>query len=475
MVRRFVAHDACALAIDLYSLLNKLFRIMTAWKTAVIDLSNSTFVANEHPVASDNQEDMPNHFPFLHLPRELRDIVYHDLLCTWELKHERERAYLSTRLSNPTTILLLNRQIYSEAYDYLIKHNQFIRIDCDGISIRSDPLGRQILPVTEDPEKINHFNGYIARIKWSTNSDPLQKVRRKQYMVLGRQLPDILKCTDYHIMTQWPALKMTIAIDPISTSTTDPNTPPLRPFQISLLTTVPTLLHAFPGLTIEGPAIPNPLAARIIRETAQPRWTTPGAALADLLWFKQNSTRLEKETYYLSTNTAIECGLKTIEYMRASPVWPDLVRAGGMAFSHAVSELAFELRVGRARRALDAMERLQGRRNRVEEFALHVDADLDRCLPAGCGDGEWVPDGEMVAVVLCLRARKLRVVLDVESRDVAVGLVERALRMDPGNEMVLREREAVGAWSRRVDRYLDEVWVSSSGAMEEVSFTRVIS
>ncbi|KAL1599878.1 hypothetical protein SLS60_007683 [Paraconiothyrium brasiliense] len=408
---------------------------------------------------------------FLDLPVEIREIVYQDLLCTWELKHNRERAFLSTRFNNPTAILRVNRQVYYEAYDYLVKHNQFIRVDCDGISIRSDPLGRQILPVTEVPEKVSQFNGYVARIKWTTNSDPLRKGSRKQYMVLGRQFPDILKATDYHIMTQWPAITMTIIVDPISTNRAEVTTTSLRPFQTALLHTIPTFLHAFPGLSIQGSSVSRNLAARIIHETAQPRWMTTTAALSDILWFKHNNDRLGKEANFVSTNTAIECGLKTIEYMRSSPAWPNLMLSGGVSFAHAVAELAFELRVGRAQRALDAMERSQCRRNLVEGFAEHVDADLGRCLlfvPSHNHQDTWSPSEEQVAVVMCMSARKHRLLLDAESRDSAVAAAEHAFQMFPENEMIRREKEAIAAWSGNVDRYLNEVWVSNSGVVLEM-------
>ncbi|KAJ4354283.1 uncharacterized protein N0V89_006017 [Didymosphaeria variabile] len=414
---------------------------------------------------------MEDHLRFLDLPIEIREIIYQDLLCTWELKHNRERAFLSTRFNNPTAILRVNRQVYYEAYDYLVKHNQFIRVDCDGISIRSDPLGRQILPVTEDPEEVSQFNGYVARIKWTTNSDPLQKRSRKQYIVLGRQFPDILKATDYHIMTQWPAITMTITMDPISTDRAEVTTTSLRPFQTALLRTIPTFLHAFPGLSIQGSSVSRNLAARIIRETAEPRWTTPTAALSDILWFKHNNDRLGKEAYYLSTNTATECGLKTIDYMRSSPAWPKLMLAGGVDFANTVAELAFDLRVNRAQRALDAMERSQCRRNLVEEFATHVDADIGKCLlsvPSHNHQDTWSPSVEQVAIAMCMSARKYRLLLDAENRDSAVAAVEHAFQTFPENEMVMREKEAIATWSSNVDRYFNEVWVSNSGAVLEM-------
>ena len=76
----------------------------------------------------------------------------------------------------------------------------------------------------------------------------------------------------------------------------------------------------------------------------------------------------------------------------------------------------------------------------------------------------WVPSEEQVAVVMCLVARRWRLLLEGERRDGAVDLVERAVEMCPGNGTVREEREAVGRWSADVDRYHDEVGMGASGS-----------
>ncbi|KAJ4289124.1 hypothetical protein N0V90_011466 [Kalmusia sp. IMI 367209] len=414
---------------------------------------------------------MSDHLRFLDFPLEIREIVYQELLCTWDMKHKRERAYLRTRYDNPTAILCTNKQLYNEAYDYLVKHNRFIRVNCEGISIRFHPLGRQILPVSEDPKKISQFKGYVAHVNWTANSGQMNDGSRKRYMVLGKQFPDILKCTDYHSITRWPIISMNIVMNPIPTQWQTASTKPatsLRPFQTNLLYIIPTLLHAFPGLTISG-AVGRELADRIIHETAQPRWTDPIVALSDLLWFKHNNEQLGQEAYYLSTNTVIESGLQTIDYMRKSTAWDTLKCTGGPDFVNAVSALAFEFLVSRAQRALDAMERSQCRRNLVEKFGEYAEADLRESLAEpdlfGQDGANWKPSEQQVAIVMCMIAKRHRLLLDAQNRDFAIRSVERAFRVFPQNEMIQLEREAIGIWSTHVDRYLQDAGGLDSGLL----------
>ena len=408
-------------------------------------------------------ETMSDHFRFLEFPLEIRELIYRELLCTFQMKHKRERAYLHTRYDNPSAILRTSKQVYNEAFDYLVRRNQFIRLNCDGISIRFHPLGRQILPVTEDAKKISSFPGYVAQIDWSADTGQGPDASRKQYMVLGSQFSDILKCTDYSGITGFPTISMSISMNPITTQwQTSPGQTDrhLRGFQTNLLRTIPVLLHAFPRLRIYG-SVDKVLVDRITHETALPRWTDPKVAITDLLWFKHNNEKLGEDAYYLSTNTVIESALQTIDYMRKSTSWAALKHMGGTEFTNAVSEIAFEFLVSRAQRALDAMERSMCRRSLVEKFGAYAEADLRECLTEPVSfernDGAtWLPSEQQMAVVMCMMSRRHRLLMDPINRDIAVRNVQNALATFPESEMIRKECWAVMAWSELVSKYLDE-------------------
>lgn len=383
---------------------------------------------------------MIDHFRFLDLPFEIRELVYHELLCTWEMQHEKERARLVTRHDNPTSILRTSKQLYNESYDYLVRHNQFIHLNCTNVSIRLHPLGRHILPITEDPRKIKAFKGYVARVTWSISNTPANPQSQKHYMLLSRHWPSVLKCTDYHGMLGWPTLTMDISLDPISTSFPPPNLKPtpLRPFQLALLPPIPSLLHSFPHLSLTGP-IPAPLSTPILTAVALPRWSNPPSALNDLKWCIENIHLSPPSTVHPSTTAILECGIQTIESMRSSPSWPDLAREGGTAFLDAVAEMEFGFYLRRAECALGAMERSEGEggRERVVEFGGQAEGDLKEC-GKGRGSG-WGPSGEQRAVVRCLVARRWRLLHGVGRRDGTVEVVGRAAEMFPGNGVIRGE------------------------------------
>lgn len=91
-------------------------------------------------------------FPFLGLPREIRTLIYEELLtCNTSTKKQSLSSELMvTDHQTTTAILLANRQIYREARPVLLRRNTFVRVNCsnlkgdhhmfDGIGIFRVPL-----------------------------------------------------------------------------------------------------------------------------------------------------------------------------------------------------------------------------------------------------------------------------------------------------------------------------------------------
>lgn len=81
--------------------------------------------------------DVPQHFRLLDLPREVRDAIYHEMLCDWPKDatpgHTRVRVRGTVRIALMRrrimpNILLANKQIYQEAKVALLKGNQFVLV-----------------------------------------------------------------------------------------------------------------------------------------------------------------------------------------------------------------------------------------------------------------------------------------------------------------------------------------------------------
>lgn len=119
-------------------------------------------------------------FRFLDLPLEIRQRIYGELLCDFtfeparasyhdsklaqlmdqEKKHDINKATIGIH----TPILLASRAIHIEAYNVMIKCNQFIRVHASNLSL-SQVLSRYKIPVvSNDQERISQFRGYVLDV-----------------------------------------------------------------------------------------------------------------------------------------------------------------------------------------------------------------------------------------------------------------------------------------------------------------------
>lgn len=101
---------------------------------------------------------IPQHFRLLDLPREVRDAIYHEMLCDWPKDatpgHTRVRVrgtirYALMRHRIMPNILLANKQVYQEAKVVLLKGNQFVlvRMNVRDLHVESSLLVPSNVPV----------------------------------------------------------------------------------------------------------------------------------------------------------------------------------------------------------------------------------------------------------------------------------------------------------------------------------------
>lgn len=117
------------------------------------------------------------HFRFLDLPPEIRKQISKELLCSFSFEPARI-SYHDSRLARlmdqekeddineavpdiDTSILLVSRAVYHEAYDVMIKTNQFIRVHTFNLRLL-DVLPRYKIPVVHmDRQRTSQFLGYV--------------------------------------------------------------------------------------------------------------------------------------------------------------------------------------------------------------------------------------------------------------------------------------------------------------------------
>jgi hypothetical protein len=132
--------------------------------------------------------DLQTCFRFMELPTEIRDQIYRELLCNFECEREPSEGpdSLLARLMRHMeqingvcqashdviiSIILVNRQVHREAFDVMVKTNQFIRIRGDNFSFSDLLLERQLPVVTMDRDHAAQFQGYLLCMDVADASD----------------------------------------------------------------------------------------------------------------------------------------------------------------------------------------------------------------------------------------------------------------------------------------------------------------
>jgi hypothetical protein len=132
--------------------------------------------------------DLQNSFRFMDLPTEIRDKVYRELLCNFECEEEpseRPDSLLARLMRHMEqlngvcqaahdvniSILLVNQQIHREAYDVMVKTNQFIHIRGNNFNFSELLVQRQLPVVTMDRAHAAAFQGYLLCMDVADASD----------------------------------------------------------------------------------------------------------------------------------------------------------------------------------------------------------------------------------------------------------------------------------------------------------------
>jgi hypothetical protein len=111
-------------------------------------------------------------FRFLDLPGEIRNNVYNLLLCSFDDELNPEPGPISSVSRrcpsfSASSLLRTNKQIHDEAFDYMIKRNQFIRISCRGLDARGLFIDDRVPVITTDAEEVDQFNGCVMHMTLS--------------------------------------------------------------------------------------------------------------------------------------------------------------------------------------------------------------------------------------------------------------------------------------------------------------------
>lgn len=147
--------------------------------------------------------NMPSIEPFrlLDLPREVRDDIYHGMLCSWQEVGIGNVQAGGTVHLNPMrrkispNILLANKQIYQEAKQVLLKANQFVHIEMvikDSFTIQAIFSSSKVPIVAVGGLDVSRFRDLVVMtysVDFAKDTRArVQKVDRIDIIILHRDL-----------------------------------------------------------------------------------------------------------------------------------------------------------------------------------------------------------------------------------------------------------------------------------------------
>jgi hypothetical protein len=406
-------------------------------------------------------------FRFLDLPGEIRNSIYDLLLCSWDDELELEPGSISKVSrrcpSYPASALLrANKQIHTEAFDYMIKRNQFIRITCRGIDTRNLFLENGIPVVTSNAHEVSRFKGYVMHMTLSKPVFSPSPFAFSEYdiMMLRADLPNLCKKLDIEsVMTDANATTSEHASIHASIRFNYAYARFFTPkIQEHLLQPIASFLRGIRNLQISGP-VDAILAKAVIDEVAKDRWTDPEATLGEIHTGVDVGKRQWQQNNYYTASDSWNYSMRTLERMRHSSSWLSLQKKGGEDFVNKTADLYFTLNLLSAAFLQVDMASDDAHSTLVQRNGSTSLQHLRKCETASArfaqhANATWVPSNQQQGKMMYRQAKCLRLMRDPTSRVKAVTLIEQAAMLSPNDMAIRDEKDTVLAWSADIEESL---------------------
>lgn len=399
-------------------------------------------------------------FRFLDLPGEIRNSIYDLLLCSWDDETEQDSgliSQLSRRKPSYDAIPLLraNKQVFAEASDYMVKHNQFVRITCRGVDVRNLFLSANIPVITTSGQKLSRFNSYVMHLTLFKPAFAPSAFRFSEYeiLMLRSDLPKLCEKLDTESVmidanastSEHASLHAECKLNYAYTRFYTPK------IQEHLLSPIATSLRGIPNLKIQGPVDPA-IAKSVLDQVAQPRWTDPEATHEEIGTGVDVGKRQWQQHNYYAAAESWTYAMRTLERMRHSSSWLGLQQAGGEDFVNKTADLYFTLNLFHAQFLQIDMSGEDASRLLIQRNGRFAIQHLRRCETASArfaqhAGATWIPSNLQSAKMMFRHARCIRLMQDTANRVKAVTLIEEAAALAPLEMAIRDEKDAVLSWS----------------------------
>lgn len=441
-------------------------------------------------------------FRFQDLPGEIRNKVYKILLCTfdpvspsdthwkspsgWGVNVGLPTGICSASHSIETTILRTRREIHREAYDVMVKTNQFVQVESVGLAISQLLLPSQVPIVTMDRAHAEQFKGYILHVGLKTSAleamgsdydeeayeDALADADRGirdlppplgpvfNFMLLGRDwlaFCHALGNADPYVDAFSSDIKLTITVLPWKPADQMPDyKADISPFltqktQEHVLKPLRTL-RGFINVTIGG-AVDNDIADSVTKEVMRSKFTDPKAILEAL-----NQTKELGNQYYRDNESARATQewmkvVSDVRSMRSNWAWLGLIEEGGQSFINEVADIYFTVLLNGAQNWLKGMQADVSNRARVLSMGFNVSSTLQEASEVDDDfydyGASWHPSDAQQAKLFYRMALCWRLVGDTNFTRHAVEFIDRADELAPGDPVIQREASEIYDWQTR--------------------------
>ncbi|KAF2438036.1 hypothetical protein P171DRAFT_424063 [Karstenula rhodostoma CBS 690.94] len=409
-------------------------------------------------------------FRLLDLPGEIRDAIYREILCCFNLVEPTSvkfgfynQGVVPATHSVDTSILRTCRQVHREAYDVMVKTNQFIQISSIDIDLARLLLSSELPIVTMDRGIARQFQGCVMSVDLSDiHTRPAGTGPRFDFLILGRDWSSFCQ-----MLGEGAAffggfeknVKIDLKMNAYPEHIPDYKAPVAHYFtaerQASLLGSFGTVLRNFRNVVIGG-TIDEQLAASTMQAVSSRQWTSPEDVIREL------GIRKDIAKTAISRQDSLRMYMDAVVLMRriyGSADFSRLVDEGDVAFISSFAELYFNILLDACQPILETMRttlelvRVQAWSNVIHEHVSLAQESLGDFDEAGSNYEPTPVVMAQLAYTIAVSSRILGQALPqgqpaqiTQWKRQAVDTILSAVRLNPTDATILAERDRILEW-----------------------------
>lgn len=405
-------------------------------------------------------------FRFLDLPIEVRNAIYHVVLCDpppAKLRRVEQADLLwlpegMSVITHPREMQILhtNRQVHAEARDVMLRGNQFIRVRARGIGqvIRGFLLARQIPIVRTTTRSRESFRGFVMTHSIELASDQPEFPGSED----DADVDLVILQRDHGLFCEALATRGVLMVRGFGHLTRhkltihNPFESTLSPGflgeknQERLLQPYRNHLRGFLHFSVDG-SVSSALAESVKHAVAKEDLPEPDAVLAEFKHNKDLGNLHFRQKEFHKAAEAYTVGYIKVALIRNGNLWSQVAAKGGQGFLYGISETYYQVCLNCAQNILVFLKEMSESDNtKIRYYCGKADYHVKSAMAAGKNfTSDWRPNLQQMAK-LSFRAASVERVLG--NMDAAKSLIDIARQQAPSDPVIRREAEEIDALVR---------------------------